>query len=164
MARAKAICTCKKCGTEFEKMRVCNHWNRRDADSWEEWAVTHYDLCPDCWEKEQAERERREIAAMNLPELQGAEKQIAWANKIRLQNLRAIDELAEMIKPHQHERFSELADVIKGKESAGFWIDNRHCNVYSLLGLATGKEIDTHDELERAEKLYEAFQEYMGNR
>jgi hypothetical protein len=56
MAKATAVCTCRECGKEFEKTKTC--YNRRDADSWETWAASHYDLCPTCYGKQQAEKEK----------------------------------------------------------------------------------------------------------
>lgn len=55
MAKATAVCTCKKCGETFTKTTTKN--NRRDANAWEEWAVANYDLCPDCYKQEQREAE-----------------------------------------------------------------------------------------------------------
>lgn len=57
MARATAICTCAKCGASFEKTTIKH--NRREANSWENWAEDHFKLCPDCdrqarWEREKA--------------------------------------------------------------------------------------------------------------
>lgn len=47
MAVAMVKCVCKKCGKEFT-VRVEKH-NRREADSWEAWAQSHYDTCQDCY-------------------------------------------------------------------------------------------------------------------
>ena len=47
MAKAQVVCTCKKCGKTFVKVKDCH--NRREADNWEAWAATHYDVCPDCY-------------------------------------------------------------------------------------------------------------------
>ena len=46
MANASVTCRCRICGEEFTVARVCK--NRKEADSWEEWAVNHYDTCDDC--------------------------------------------------------------------------------------------------------------------
>lgn len=60
MARAIAICNCKKCGNEFKKIKYdCR--NRSDADSWEEWASGHYTICPDCWKAEKEEEEQAKL-------------------------------------------------------------------------------------------------------
>lgn len=47
MARARVRLVCKKCGKTFTaQKKECN--NRRDADSWVEWAEENITLCPDC--------------------------------------------------------------------------------------------------------------------
>lgn len=55
MAKATARCTCKYCGAEFTKTAI--KYNRREADSWEEWAVEHFDECPSCYGKRMREEE-----------------------------------------------------------------------------------------------------------
>ena len=55
MAKATAICTCKKCGETFEKS--VKKANRREADAWEVWAVKTFDICPKCWGEEQRAKE-----------------------------------------------------------------------------------------------------------
>ena len=49
MAKAIAECTCTVCGKHFTRFRWCN--NRREADSWEEWASTYFDKCPSCYRR-----------------------------------------------------------------------------------------------------------------
>jgi len=56
MAKARAICTCKICGTTFEVTKTCS--NRRGANSYEEWAKDHFDLCYDCKKLEKEEKLR----------------------------------------------------------------------------------------------------------
>ena len=51
MAKAIAECTCTVCGKHFTRFRWCN--NRREADSWEEWASTYFDKCPSCLSADQ---------------------------------------------------------------------------------------------------------------
>lgn len=51
MAKATATCTCRKCGSNFEK--TATKQNRREADAWEEWAKANFDLCPECYKAEQ---------------------------------------------------------------------------------------------------------------
>lgn len=55
MANATAICTCRKCGNTFQKIKKC--YNRAEADSWEAWAQKNYDLCDSCYAAEQREAE-----------------------------------------------------------------------------------------------------------
>ena len=49
MAKAIAECTCTVCGKHFTRFRWCN--NRREADSWEQWASTYFDRCPSCYRR-----------------------------------------------------------------------------------------------------------------
>ena len=64
MAKATAICTCKECGKEFTKEATKR--NRKEADSWEEWAEANFDLCPQCWGKQQREKERQEPPTLEV--------------------------------------------------------------------------------------------------
>ena len=86
MAKAVAECKCRKCGATFFKEAI--RGNRADADNWETWAAQHYDLCPDCYKAEKAEKEAEKYAVLvskyNFPTIEGvSEKQIAYADKLR---------------------------------------------------------------------------------
>jgi hypothetical protein len=98
--------------------------------------------CPTC------EAERREAAkrAANaaatqaaqeagLPELLGSEKQIAWAESIRL---KALGEAQEAIEknantPERRAQVAPLMAQLKGENSAAWWIDNRSKSGVELL-------------------------------
>ena len=56
MAKATALCTCKKCGATFE--RSTKKRNRKEADSWKEWAEANIDLCTACYHKQAVEEEQ----------------------------------------------------------------------------------------------------------
>lgn len=66
MAKATATCTCKICGNTFTK--AATKPNRREADSWVEWAQEHFDVCNSCYAKQVAEKEKAEglIAKVRL--------------------------------------------------------------------------------------------------
>lgn len=126
MAKAKAICTCAKCGAtyEVEAFRA----NRRDADNWKSWAESHYDECPDCYkarmlkEREEAnEKAAAESRNAGIPELSGSEKQIAWANKIRKD---FIDDRFPLDKLTDRGREC-LYDFLNQHTDSKFWIENR---------------------------------------
>ena len=57
MAKATAECKCRICGTTFTKVKR-NCYNRKEADSWERWAESNFDLCPSCWGKEKVKEEK----------------------------------------------------------------------------------------------------------
>ena len=61
MAKATATCTCAKCGATFTRTKIC--CNRRDADSWEEWAAANFDECDACYTARKAS-EREAAAAL----------------------------------------------------------------------------------------------------
>ena len=122
MALGKAICTCERCGAKFEKRKKC--YNSADAQSWEVWAVEHFTLCYECWKKERDAREQ-EKAASYCPITDGSEKQIAWANQIRLKAINELAKLRELMPTKQHSAVDEYANIVFNNPSARFWIDHR---------------------------------------
>lgn len=83
MAMAEVELVCSTCGKTFTHRK--KRYNRADADQYEEWARAHIDTCPDCFRAKQQKEKELEAAARSsqLPQLQGSEKQVAWANTIR---------------------------------------------------------------------------------
>ena len=130
------------CGHEGEVNVIGPKKNRQ-------WKVASYfnGLCPECYKKErQMEREKAEKAAaeksveMELPTLAGTEKQVAWANTIRIDSIESFMKKIENNKNiflycnSNDERIpnvtkEELIDLIdyiaKEYTSAKFWIDSR---------------------------------------
>jgi hypothetical protein len=64
MAKATANCKCVECGVSFEKTTVKS--NRKEANSWEQWAESYYDKCPQCWGKEQRKKEQETPLTLNV--------------------------------------------------------------------------------------------------
>jgi hypothetical protein len=64
MAKAVAHCKCEKCGAEFIRESYCS--NRRNANSWEEWAEEAFTLCTDCWKEQQREERKAKREAQGL--------------------------------------------------------------------------------------------------
>lgn len=143
MARATAICTCSVCGKTFEKSTIRN--NRRDADSWVEWAEKAYTVCPECEQKE-LEAKAAELAgqarADGLPELAGSPKQITWAEQIRARYIESsgkeMDDMLDVIRRRKEagkgtdkyelaaKRFEATRTyILMTTSSAHWWIDNR---------------------------------------
>lgn len=152
MAKAKAICTCERCGKTFEVTTIRS--NRRDADSWERWAAEHYTLCDACTElerKEEAAKLAAQAAADGLPALVGSEKQVVWAEQLRAAALAAVGaQLAHVReKGYKDHRYATVADlwnmpdtpaglmewekafahILKTQNQARFWIDARHPDI-----------------------------------
>ena len=153
MAKGTATCVCPKCGRTFTREKICG--NRADANEWVSWAEDHPGLCPDCWREELEEdrraasaRSAKENAEHGLPSLVGSEKQIAWAEKIRNEYVKASDKLAAQFEESYQRakaRGREDADELKNKldqvystfrqaffaeTSAKAWIDARQYECY----------------------------------
>lgn len=143
MALAKAECTCKTCGQKFE-VRAYKA-NRREADSFETWAVEHIIECDDCAlarknaERETENEEAARIAKENgYPELTGTEKQIAWANTIREQAMKLMREYYSSDKRNGDAyKYNEQATMrlALSNTKASWWIDHREA-VYDIRSLA----------------------------
>ena len=125
MAKAMITIICAACGCEFTHSKSC--YNRDGATRYEEWARDHITTCPACYGKAMRAKERAKLDAqtaeankaiegMELSELTGSEKQIAWATDIRARAA-AICKAAG-----GNEKFWEL---FNSRTEAKWWIDNR---------------------------------------
>lgn len=150
MARATATCTCSVCGHAFEKITYRN--NRRDADSWVEWAEKAFTVCPEC-EQKAREKKAAQLAADakadGLPELVGSPKQIAWAEQLRSRYIESsgkeLDDILMEIARHKESGEYTEGDNLGAKRfeatrtyilttvsSASWWIDNRNSLVTGM--------------------------------
>jgi len=145
MAKATALCKCRFCGNDFkvEAFKI----NRKEANSWKEWAEDNIDICQKCdREIYEAEREKEnkkameKSIAMGLPELTGSEKQVAWANSLRLdfvcQYEKELTKMNDIIQNADKEKqpemiaqkksFCDAMDyAVNTKTDARYWIDSR---------------------------------------
>ena len=76
-------------------------------------------LCPECYKKQlEKEKEEKDIEAarkakeMDLPELSGTEKQVAWANTLRMSQIEKLNERFEKIEAALKEKG---LDVVPGE-------------------------------------------------
>lgn len=150
MAIARATCKCATCGKEFEKTTVKR--NGKEADSWEKWAAKNFDECDECRQKRiQEERAAENMNAakaaedLGLPKLDGSEKQVAWAETIRIQFIRMMDEGIQEAKEDNAQRyFDELVSfkewMLKKKTSASAWIEARSFSSPSMFARYFGQE------------------------
>lgn len=127
MAKASIEIICSECGKTFKHERR-DLRNRKDADDYEEWAKANIILCPECYAKKVAEEKQKKIAdAMGnivLAELEGTEKQVAWAKKIREQFI------YECLKD---EPLPVFFDTVNAKTKASWWIETRNNTRYDFL-------------------------------
>jgi hypothetical protein len=130
---------------KYTVTRACGHeetvvlfGKTKDRD-WRLENVEPQKLCSECYAKQLAEQREKENAEaaeaakeMNLPELTGSEKQIAWAETIRQKMLVSIDEFifksvkAEMRNDPQ---LQAAVQCIRNKAESRWWIDHRYINM-----------------------------------
>ena len=96
MVQRTALCFCDECEKNYEVTKEFK--NKEDADRWELAAMDRYHLCHSCYAKRNGNRiaERnnwaeRKAERLGLPKLEGTEKQIAWANTIRINAYNTFD-------------------------------------------------------------------------
>ena len=149
MAKATVTCTCCECGKSFTASKILA--SRDQANNWKEWAKSNIIECDECKEKaRQAEREEANKKAaesakeFELPELTGSEKQVAWANTIRVgyytEYSKVVDGYTKLTKEQQakcneeFEQFNKIVDyVFSNKNSASFWIEHRGVNIRAIV-------------------------------
>lgn len=151
MARAIAQCTCSKCGAKFEKVHF--GYNRKDADQWKEWAEETLDTCPDCWWKEQQEKNAAKaaeaISELHLPEIVGkSERQIQYAADLRNKaviNSATRAKLEKIIKLLNSDKYKEIAEQqgISVEEAVGKMMQRRwqHPKLIKVVTSGEAREI-----------------------
>lgn len=94
-------------------------------------------LCPDCWKKKADEENQKAAEAakeMGLPELKGTEKQVAWANSIRLEIINEkynellqylLDSRNQDLHDKIREGMEQIRNYIIQKTDAEYFIDRR---------------------------------------
>lgn len=126
-----------------------------------EWFEKH-GLCSECWEaerkrqyEEQAKKAAEEAQELGLPELEGTEKQVAWANTLRQQFIENCEEFISSQErllsrnrfrdnPEEREKLETAIAGMKkaidtrllSETSARFWIDNRFEDIRHFLAEA----------------------------
>lgn len=111
-----------------------------------EWKLKNEEtkLCPDCWEKyleEQRAKENAEAAAANkeagLPELEGTERQVSWAESIRKKVIETAEEyIARFVKDEvTKEKCAKALDFIKSHSAASWWIDHQYFDHWKIARL-----------------------------
>jgi hypothetical protein len=118
-------------------------------------------LCPECYEKhlEEERIKANEVAAekakeMQLTELQGTEKQVAWANTIRQKFIEQVERKLENIEKRKGNKDLAIKIfnfILINKTEAKWFIDNRDgfdtLNSLEILFKEVKNEIKTEDEI-----------------
>lgn len=154
---AKSYYPCPKCGHDVTVVGR----NRKDADRYAIYCQKRGDLCDKCKRAEWQIENERAVAnsqAIGLPTLDGSEKQVAWASKIRLQMLPEIDAEKEKIetdifasaaflstsaRTEITDGLALIASEMRGETVAGWWIDNRDKNTAYLIEAQWSKRCES---------------------
>jgi len=148
---AKYYVTCEECEGEFRVDLIGKVKDR-------EWKLENFTwICDECKAKkrqEENEKAANEAKSNGLPELQGSEKQVAWANTIRRNRIESLKK-AEFpgvfgATDEKQELFAKkkagLAVIFETLTSATAFINSRFESIYDLI-----KDVDL-DELENVKK------------
>jgi hypothetical protein len=82
--------------------------------------------CFECYKQHSTEVAKEQAEELELPALVGTEKQVAWAETLRIQQLTAIESEAEHLKDHKDYRHVLMAvEQISNETSAKQWIEWR---------------------------------------
>jgi len=129
---------------KYQVTYACGHEGRValfGKNSEREYKLKHFArICPECAAAQRAKKDEEAVAAAKasgLPELEGSEKQVAWATRIR-QN--AINEFAgwgdedfEVFDNNKtKDQVKELFEAALKQTRATFWINNRS-GVFMML-------------------------------
>ena len=149
MILAHATCTCKRCGKTFE--RESRWWNDQKAREWEGWAAKNITLCPECKYDDYvagAAKLAGKASAIGLPELEGSDKQVAWAEYIRAELLESAEEYLKdnwnmtsmledaAVKVHNEKVLHILGQIlvqIRHEPRAAWWISHRRSDGAQML-------------------------------
>ncbi|MHB8171199.1 MAG: hypothetical protein ACYDG6_06620 [Thermincolia bacterium] len=117
-----------------------------------EWRLEHVEpnkLCSKCWQvevehkrEEETKKAAEEAKESGLPELVGTEKQVDWAERIRIKLLSDFEEIVAKVSGQPKEKLSrfdltlekvdDAMKVIQNKTSASWWIDHRDVGTYGI--------------------------------
>lgn len=126
-------------------------------------------MCPDCYkvhlQKQREEEARRamELAKeMELPPLQGTEKQVAWAEKIRQNLIARFDELTQWdIErfPREYEEYKKIREltlddimavkhyILENRTTSTYFINNRFDDIYGYIAREYKEALKTDEEI-----------------
>ncbi len=114
-------------------------------------------LCPECYKKHLAEEREKEneeakriSEEMELPELSGTPKQVAWANTLRIKAIEKISFLIDKFRNSKKQQRAgikigeeriklsendlvEIEEILLTKSDARFWIDRRMDNAEAYI-------------------------------
>jgi hypothetical protein len=148
---------CEKCGKAYSRETYTASAPKYAKEFWRSVAGTAYGLCHECWEKKkQEEREAENMEAaktakeMEMPGLTGSEKQIAWANTIRVEKVKEMQGKIGRLKVKEKSKVKTIKAmeyIVSSNTNASWWIDNRNEDGVWML-LEAEKNMPSDEELQ----------------
>ncbi|WP_313971777.1 hypothetical protein [uncultured Selenomonas sp.] len=86
-------------------------------------------ICKDCWKAAQAESAKETAQVFGLVQLEGSEKQIAWANDIRA---KVFDKYGAQMQADKSEKTQAFMSFLMAQSSAKYWIDRQDATIRGL--------------------------------
>lgn len=136
-----------------------------------EWKVQRHfsNDCEECRQKKYEEKIKKEqeeaalkASKMELPELEGTEKQVVWAITLRQKLIDKFDKITdEDIRMYQYRlkglgrvEIMKIKDfILKNRVKASYYIDNRHENLIDIILLEKEEALREPEEKEFEEKM-----------
>lgn len=100
--------------------------------------------CMTCKRTATATADAQAVQADTLPALTGSAKQVEWAQRIRIEGLKAVDQFVADTRVRAEKagqvaafeaQIAPMIAKVRAQTSASWWIDNRGLNGQSLLRL-----------------------------
>ena len=88
--------------------------------------------CAECARAETTKRAAEASHEAGLPALSGSEKQISWAEAIRVKMLSDADAFIAKL-PQDDPRTKKVHAAIRAQAEAKFWIDNRDADIRAVI-------------------------------
>ena len=129
MSKVTAKGQCLKCGRTFE--RVAYRRKRSECDAFKEWGEEKKNLnvCSACYRKEGDAMAQERASIQNLPELNGTEKQVEWAKKIR--NFFVVN--ITNLYGKQSSMYEQMLEILPYAVEATVWIEYRNKSATNIL-------------------------------
>lgn len=134
-----------------------------------QWKADSYfnSLCSDCYALKKQEEVERIITERDLPELSGTEKQVAWANTLRVKLVQKIErmqeeqynytrlelqssgyEKADVLENLAYQDVKEVLDfILVNRTEAKYYIDNRDESIFRIIANEAEEAFKTEDEI-----------------
>jgi hypothetical protein len=118
-------------------------------------------VCEECYKlklEEENKKSMEKANEMELPELVGTEKQIAWANTIRLKMLKDFDDMRVKVKEGMLDVYNDVINYLITEKTEARWFIDKRNDLIAILGPELHKEF-TQCKKDKEEQIEKKFAE-----